>query len=343
MLPYATDAQLLAELSVVVSVGWELPSRPQRSAEVRHLLLLAQAREPLTYGAAAQRLLHMLDAAIRQGVEAELITADDEQGLRILFGTHPNYRTEPSPTVRREQAADFLVPGWAVQRPKQFIATFQRRHQSRALRQALDCLRAAYGQRAAVEDWDHDVVAIHRTYVVSEQRQIRLKRTLETIRPRHDHFDEFGTTHAEHGSDEVEMTYRSLSEAATLLSVGEDPLNTDFQMVRFKLQRPHAAGELIDVAFEQEAKYRGDVTRWPHYYVATQTSNDSYSLTMTVRFEGELPEQVWWYVVEPYVDQRLLVPDPNAILRLDEQNSVSHVWLNAERRMDYGVKWMWPD
>ncbi len=343
MLPYCTDAQLLAELSVVLSVGWELPSRPHRAPEVRHLLLLAQAQEPLTYGAAAQRFLHMLDAAIRQGLEAELITVDDEHGLRTLFGTHPNYRTEPSPTVRREQAADFLVPGWAVQRPKQFIATFQRRHQSRALRQALDCLRAAYGQRAAVDDWDYDVVAIDRTYVVNDQRQLRLKRTLETIRPRHDEFEEFGTTHAEHGNDEVEFSYKSLRDTAALLSVGKDPLNSDFQSVRFRLHRPYAAGELIEVAYEQETRYLGAVTQWPSYYVATQTSNDSYSLAMTVRFEGELPDQVWWYVVEPYVDQRLLNSDPDAMLRVDAHNSVRHVWLNAERRMDYGLKWTWPD
>lgn len=343
MLPYCSDDQLLAELTVVLSAGWELPSRPHRAKQVRHLLLVAQDQQVLTYAAAAQRLLHMLDDAFRQAEAAELISPDDEQGLRILFGTHPNYRTEPSPTVRREQAADFLVPAWATQRPKKFVETFQRRHQNRALRQALDCLRSAYGQKRVVEEWDYDVVAVHRTYVIGEKRQLRSERVLETIRPNHDDFDQCGSLHFEHVGGEVEFSYRALSDGLTVLTVHPDPQNTDFMQVRFKLPRSYSAGELCDIEFEQEIKHVAEVTQWPNYYVASQSSSEGVSLTMTAVFKFELPELIWWYVVDPYVDQRLLGPDSETMLKLGEGNAVSQSWSQAEKRMDYGLKWKWKD
>lgn len=108
VLPYCSDDELIAELAVVVSAGWGLPSRPGRAPEVAHLLSLCDDRSMSLFAQSAQRLLVMVDDAIRQGaVEDEngeaLVSDDEARGLRILFGTLPNYRGGLSPVVRQRR------------------------------------------------------------------------------------------------------------------------------------------------------------------------------------------------------------------------------------------------
>jgi hypothetical protein len=187
VLPYCTDEELLAELAVVVSAGWDLPSRANRAGDVRHLLLLADPGEALSYRQAVQRLLMMLDAALQQDqIERPVVSEEDSRGLRILFGVHPNYRTELSPVVRREQASEYLVPAWHKQPPRDRASSFQRRHQQRALRQALYCLRAEYGQEPRPSIRDSDLLEQRRWYHVAANRQVVRFRCEEIIRVRVD-------------------------------------------------------------------------------------------------------------------------------------------------------------
>jgi len=92
----------------------------------------------VSFESRAQRLLTMLDEAIRSqvlsGSRATELTEDDAHGLRILLGTHPDYRSEASPTVRRAEASEYLVPAWRDAPPTDRAGTFQRRHQTRVLR-----------------------------------------------------------------------------------------------------------------------------------------------------------------------------------------------------------------
>lgn len=170
MLPDCPDDQLLDELSVIVTTGWELPARPNRQRDVRHLLLMVDAADGLSYRQAAHRLLAMLDDALREADE-DVLGEDDRTGCRVLLGVHPTYRTVGSPTRRRQDAADFLVVGWHENPPLHPAGTFQRRHQRGALRQVLECLRRQYGQEAGAEE-DYDVARVRRWYVVEANRQV---------------------------------------------------------------------------------------------------------------------------------------------------------------------------
>lgn len=170
VLPDCPDDELLDELSVIVTTGWNLPARPNRQRDVRHLLLLVGPADGLLYRQAAQRLLAMLDDMLREADE-DVLGEDDRTGCRILLGVHPTYRTVASPTRRRQDAADFLVAGWHEDPPRHPAGTFQRRHQRGALRQVLGCLRHHYGRDAGVAE-EYDVARVRRWYVVAANRQV---------------------------------------------------------------------------------------------------------------------------------------------------------------------------
>jgi len=149
IVPYTFDPALVDELAVVVNVGFGLPARASRAASVRHLLLLTDPGGGRTYRQAAQRFLTMLDEALLKATlydDGATLTEGYATGLRILFGLAPTYRRERSPAVRRHDAAvGYLVPGWREHRPTEPAATFERRFEDGALRQALHCLLAICG------------------------------------------------------------------------------------------------------------------------------------------------------------------------------------------------------
>lgn len=346
VLPYCSDEQLLRELTVVVSAGWGLPSREQRAADVRHLLLLADTGQAAPYRQRAQRLLVMIDQALRQAAGEERLTEDDEHGLRILLGTHPTYRSEPSPTVRREEASVYLVQGWADDPPSDRAGTFQRRHQEPALRQVLTALREAYGQEQGATKRDHELLSLHRWYVVDERRQVCRMGGERVVRSRQDGLDIFEFDEARQTDPGVESSTFDVSEhpvgpSAQLAAIKTIPYMPTHVTVTLRLSEPVHAGQLLGFAWQEEIFFGADVNSWPQYFVATQGVNDDYELDMSVVFEGELPGQVWWFEANPQADMRGIEPRPHWRLQPDSTGLVRHRWQQTERRINYGLKWRW--
>jgi hypothetical protein len=353
VLPYSSDEQLLADLAVVVSVGWDLPSRANRAHQVRHLLLLADPGEALLYRQAAQRLLAMLDAALQQDAdEHPVVNEEDSLGLRILFGVHTNYRTESSPVVRREQASEYLVPAWRDRPPHDRAGTFQRRHQQRALRQALNCLRAAYGQEPRPTIRDSDLIEERRWYYVAANRQVVRFRCEDIIRPRVDGLESH-VFYEPRNDDEGILNTRfrivehPIGPPLNLEEISDAPTQPGHRQIVLRFPRPYMAGELVGIAWEEELDFGPNAERWRRFFVGAHSPNDGFDLELTVTFadDAELPEMVWRYIALPDVADFELGPRPEEILSLDASRSVSYRWIGAEteRWINYCLQWVWPN
>lgn len=339
VLPDCPDEQLLDELAVVVSAGWDLPARRSRAHALRHLLVFASDNTVMSFEQSALRLLTLInDALLRAGARG-LLSADDEDGLRILFGVHPNYKMERSPTVRREAASFYLLPAWSLNPPSDRTGTFQRRHQGGALAQALECLRIAYGQHSPRDSRPYDLVSTERFYLVDENRQVVLMRNTERIKSRIDGLDEY-VFHDPKLEYIESTTYRITQGAVQVADVSDDSTNPALTRVAFQIDPPAAAGDLLEFVWEQRTTFVPDVTRWAYYFVGTQASSDNYQLTMTVRFTGEIPQRVWWYS-EYQSDLHLIEHDERKLLVISDDKSVSYEFKHTERRADYGLQWEW--
>jgi hypothetical protein len=357
VLPFCSDEALLAELSVVVSAGWYLPAKPRRAQDVRHLLLLADPGHALSYRDAGQRLLVMLDEALQPDPEDDHpdTSDDDSTGLRILFGVHPTYRNEPSPTVRRREASDFLVPAWHVYPPRDDdtrASTFQRRHQPRALRQALECLRSKYGQAERPGIRDYDVITRRRWYQVAANRQVVRMRGEEIVRVREDNLASFSfseSTRDEEGllAARFRVLDHALGPELTLDGITDAPTQPGVRDIRLRLPRPYMTGEVIGASWEETLTFGPDAPRWRRYFGAAEAPNDGAELEVTVTFDddAELPALVWWYIALPGTNEFEIGPGPGERLTLDGGHSTSHRWaaIETERRISYGLQWYWSD
>jgi hypothetical protein len=351
VLPYCSDDQLLAELVVVVSTGWALPSRPERSGDVRHLLLLADPGEALSYREGAQRFLTLLDLAMRQdGLEEPIVSDDDALGLRILFGVHPNYRTELSPVVRREQASEYLVPSWHARPPRDRAGTFQRRHQGRAVRLALQCLRAAYGQEPRPSMRDADLIEERRWYYIAANHQVTRMRSQSIIRARVDGLHGYSFTESCNNEpglkhSEFQVIEHPIGPTLTLDNIEELQTQPGRRDITVRFPRPYQAGELVGVAWEEELNFGEDATPWRRMFVSASSASDGFELEMTATFapDVELPELVWRYRKVPEVDVFEIGPRDECEVLHYTDRTVSHQWAvdETERRIDYGLQWVW--
>lgn len=348
MLPDCPDDELLDELSVIVSTGWDLPARPKRAADVRHLLLLTGADASRSYHEAAQRLLLLLDDALRS-VDDQLLAEDERTGCRILLGVHPAYRSVSSPTSRRENAAELLVPRWQDAPPRDAAGTFQRRHQPNALRQVLVCIRQQFGQDSTA-DSDYDVVRVDRWYTVDACRQLSAHGETAEYRIRRD-----GLTTLELLEAEADVENLKSSDFV-ILPVDEEPsvrlalLEADitkpgFRRVLLELPRTYDAGETLSVAWQGTMQYGSKPPNWQRYWVTMAGLNDNFELRMTVTFDvAQVPDACWWFSAEPVTDPTETGPDSLAhLLDVAATPAVSHYWTSSdtERRRYYGLNWVW--
>jgi hypothetical protein len=184
MLPAVDDNQLLRELRVVVTAGAHLPDWQQRADEVPNCLHFARSRPNEAFRTTAARFLSLLNDSLISNSEAEdsesaLLTPEEALGLRILFGTHPDYY-EDRPMKRRKNAAEYLV-----RRPSnQSIQgdTFYRFHQDTWLRIAVECLRSSYGQAQPGSGFNYEVVSRRSIARVGEKHRIREVEVRNTAR-----------------------------------------------------------------------------------------------------------------------------------------------------------------
>jgi hypothetical protein len=350
VLPYVTDEQLRSELAAIVHAGWSLPQRHQLAGRVRHLLLLADPGEALSYAQAAQRVLHMLDVALQLGADEEspVVSEGDALGLRILFGVHPEYRTEASPIKRRSEAAEYLVPGWGRKPARDRAGTFLKRHQVRSMQLAVECLRARYGQEPRQTHRETDLLEQHRWYLVGGNRQVVRMRCQELVRVRIDDLDEYVFHEYEDLESAVaDHDFRVLQHPkgplSVLRSITPQPFRPPRREIVLKLPRRYAAGDVLGVAWEEAYRHGPDAPRWRQYYVSATAPNDNFELRLTVTFahDAELPTRVWWYSAFPGVDESTLAIDPDRLLEMDSERSVSYSWRHTDRWINYGLQWQW--
>jgi hypothetical protein len=351
VLPNCPDDELLDELSVIVSTGWDLPARQNRERDVRHLLLMADAADGRSYRQAAQRLLLLLDDALRNADEDELVEAD-RTGCRILLGVHPTYRSVASPTRRRHDAADFLVAGWHEDPPRDPAGAFQRRHQRGALRQVLECLRRQYGQDAAADD-DYDVARVRRWYFVEANRQVTDYGEFGEYRIRRDGLESMELLEAEvdpQGLESSDFSVAALGpeQSAVLERIEASRTRPGYRRIVLRLQRRYEAGEIVPVAWRERLRFSPEPPDWGRYWAHVSALNDSFELEMTVTFsgDGQLPDLCWWFSAEPITDLGEIGPDTlDHLVDLTTTRSASHVWppSETERRRQYGFIWVWLD
>jgi hypothetical protein len=353
VLPFCSDDQLLAELTVIATVGWQLPTKPRRRSGVRQLLLLADPGEALTFRQAAARLLNMIDDALLSAVDDEDgLSYDESTGLRILLGVHPRYRTESSPTVRRVQAAEYLAP--QLRRSVDAAATFLRRHQPQALLQVLARLRQQYGQASAPGLRDVDVLSLRRWYRVGANRQVVLFGSAERSRLRADGLAVYEFVEARHSADEgfVSSDFRLLTNPLTpglaLDEIADLSTQPGNRLVRVRLPEGSMAGDEIGLTWEESVEFNGKAPPWTSYFVSAEAPNEGFELTVEVTFaeDCELPVSVWWYQSLPATnDLFLAMSDERRLSFRSRSRTVSHTWAatDTERRVGYGIQWAWPD
>lgn len=348
MLPDCPDDELLDELNVIVTTGWDLPGRPRRAEDVRHLLLLTDASGSTTYREASQRLLLLLDDALRSAGD-QLLAEDERTGCRILLGVHPAYRSISSPTTRRANAAELLVPSWQNEPPRDPAGTFQRRHQRSALRQVLTCLRLQYGQDST-EDNDYDVVQVNRWYTIDAHRQLSANGETAECRIRRDGFTTLELLGAEVDAENLESSDFAIQpfgdETPSKIALIEtDVTKPGFRRSLLTLPRTYYAGEILSLAWREIMHYGPRPPNWQRYWVTMAGLNDSFKLTVTVSFDpAQLPDACWWFSAEPVTDPGEIGPDsPSHLIDVAATSTASHSWSpsDTERRRYYGLNWVW--
>lgn len=349
MLPYCSDDDLIRELSVVVTTGWFLPSRPERADDVRHLLLLPDPGESRSFAQAAQRFLTMLDTALKNA-DGTVLDEHAALGLRILFGVHVNYRTEASPIVRRAEASEYLVPPWRTEPARNRAEAFQKRRQRSALALALQCLRAEFGQQGRQQRNETDLLQEHRRYFVDGNRQITRLSGDMLLRARVDGVQDYVFNEARNSEPGVrDAVFRLLphraGSQATLESVVDDDIRPDSREIMVRLPRRHNAGEVFGVAWEEIVEFGPEVERYGRRFVSALAGNEGFDLEIRVDFadDAELPELAWWYVARPQVDVLEVGPQEYQVLRFGSGRSLVHHWdaIEVEKWLDHGIQWVW--
>lgn len=351
MWPARSDEELLDELSVVVTTGWELPNRPHRQHAVRHLLLLVGPADSLSYSQAAQRLLLLLDSTLRDA-DDDVLGEDDRTGCRILLGVHPTYRSVASPTRRRQESADFLVADWQSAAPSDPAGTFQRRHQPAALRQILECLWQRYGHDDDPDE-EYDVARIQRWYHVGANRQITACGDTTDYRVLRDGLDAIELLETAPDSEGLlssEFSVEPVGEEPqpAVESVEDDPTRPGYRRISIGLRRNYEAGELLRLAWREDLRFGDDPPDWGRSWVTVGALNDGFELEVSVAFgdDAELPDLCWWFSAEPGVDLNEIGPSSlDQVIDLNEVRFASQAWQAAgtERRRLYGFIWVWLD
>jgi hypothetical protein len=349
VLPYCSDETLLKELASLVTAGGRLPTLAENASKVPHLLLLGTPDAAEPYRARANRLLQSIDAAIlggRLGDDADAdLTVDQQYGLRILFGLQSDYR-DTTAKVRRENAADFLVPGW-LHKPgiRDRAGTFQRRHQSRVCALLLSCLKATYGQEERPSELEVDHLWEIRDYWVDERRQVYRFRNEATIQSRVDNLELVYVY--QHGSvleGYERQTIEGLTTAdglTTVSSVEETEQVDGPDFITLRLPQRLQTGECCSYSWQQKITYGSEVARWKTGFVIFGARNDDFGFEVSVHFSNRPPESVWWIEDLPMAEHAD-GPRLGQIVMINEQGIASYRRPPpTNRAMGYGLAWRW--
>lgn len=334
VLPLTSDEQLRSELHLVVTAGWQLPSKTELRERLRYLMMLAEGPPTDTFEDRARRLLQLLDVALRPE-RSDLLTDDQSLGLRILLGTHPEYHDARAMT-RRENAGVYLAEPRKGQRPLRPESLYKRRQQE-WLQLAVDCLREAYGQDQFRPRWIKDqVLEVTHTFQVGPDGLLASALTEYTSRALQDEVTQIGRTiikppgcvdvlvEAEGGVD-YNRTIDRPSNSTTV----------------FNLAKPAKLGDYFRWSFRTAYRYEERLPLPADGYSVTWEHNSEYRLVVRGRFaESSQPPLIWWHASNLFdIPQRAYTAQH---LRPDEDGWVEMKRVRANlSRYGYGIAWRW--
>jgi len=338
-LPAVGDALLVKQLAVVVTAGWQLPRNPNLHDEVAYLLeavpLFSRAG---AYTRRAHDFLVMLDEALLAAAESgqadeAFITEEQATGLRILFGTHPAYRSSTA-RVRRDSAAEYLGTARRGDRARVSGETLYKRRQRELLQMALDCFRLVHGQDPPGLPAQTEIESVMAIINFDELRRIS------------NVFYDYRVRARFHAVDKVYVRTELPAGAAREVDV------TGFTGVEFRHTRlwipghlsvsfkpPHVltVGEKLEFGFRIRYSYPAELRHWAGHFMHWE-HNDYYRLRVHCHFR-EPPQECW-----QLIDSLLYYPSPpkpERMLELDARGHAHVVVQAAVQRMAYGIAWQW--
>lgn len=334
-LPYCSDETLVDELLAIIRAGGRLGTDDQDPARVAHLLLMVDSEAGLTYRARAEALRTLIEEAFRTANDSEQIDDDTYYGIRILFGFHPEYRKE-GVGKREEEAAAFL---WRKPIKPQ---SFYKRHRRKVAALALDCLRAAYGQRDLPEEHEYEILEESRAYEVNADRQLWRTSVTTRFRSRVDQLSEFRLFEPTNDDPEVmKEHFGVLADGARVITRSPSGTRDGFNRIVIRLPRELAIGEEFTIGWEERLDLEKPTDLYANYFVAMEAANDNFQLELSVSFEADPPGTVWAFKAHPSENLRRLAPEHGETLEVDPDGVLRYGWDQTERRATYGLKWIW--
>lgn len=335
-LPYCSEDILFKELDAVIHSGGRLGVDSEDPSKVAHLLQLVATEGALTYRARAERLRAMIDEAFDEAGDSDHINEDAHYGLRILFGLHPDY-IDAQVNVREREAASFLWRNGEIQQQ-----SFHRRHRPKAVALALECLRAAYGQRDAPEEHEYEVLEESRAYEVNADRQLWRTSVTTRFRSRVDQLSEFRLFEPTNDDPEVvNEHFGVLTGGARVITRSPSDTRDGFNRIVIELPRELAIGEEFAVGWEERLDFEKPTDLYANYFVAMEAANDNFQLELAVLFEADAPGTVWAFKAHPSENLRRLAPEHGETLEVAPDGVLRYTWDQTERRATYGLKWIW--
>lgn len=337
-LPAVSDAELLAELRILITAGSRLPTLSAREPQLPSLLAFARASPSETFGTTARRLLEYVDRAFRSAErdpdESPIDAEDRSAGLRILFGTHPDYADQPV-MVRRVSAAECLLPRSRSASLK--ADSIYRTHEARWAQLALRCLLSAYGRADGPPRLTYESIERSTSAVVGEHRFIQSVTVHSLARSCVDALTSFRLY--------VNAYYNRIMRIEVVPLYGvEVPDVVEESAGRFRitlpLREPLSAGETVRWGFMRRYYYDSDATPASADRHEVVNKNGGFTADITVRFDCEVPDLCWKYDKSPL--QRAIEPTEGAIVMPDATRTIRfHTGSTTEARWGYGLAWRW--
>jgi len=343
LLPAVADDVLVAALRAVISAGGELGRKPALREQLTPLFQMADARDSEPFPTVARRILDMLDASFRQDMEAfaddaePLLSSDWADGLRILFGTHPEYR-EADVRVRRICAADLLYPEEGPWTGRYADNRFYKTWEEPTVYLTIPLLRRTYGQEPIDFNRYHESVQRTNTATIGlnrRKREVVARYVSRSVVERLDcAFTHFSAQRTHEGIDEIYFD--------PLTGVGEPEIKKAAPWVwelRFPLLQPVGLGETFSWSFRRRYTYLAEAPPISPDWLQLNGNVPGFSALIEVAFECDFPEHVWSVATHidripgSYEPRGRLTPGTDRMLRFETSNT--------RPECGYGIAWSW--
>ncbi len=341
MLPGVSDELLRDELVVVVNTGWDLPTRPHRAPEVRHLLELARQGDHEQYSETAARLLKMLLEAI--DIESgEEFTDDEADGLKILFGLQEHCRID-GPGKRHREAIAFLRDPTLRQIE---VRSWIKRQRGHWMQRVVECLRRVYGQDTLRTAGYLSVQRTSSAVVGTDQliETVKLDNLIRVFRDGVRELEYNFYTQPETGVTDVHI--EPLYGEEVLLFT--KPAGRYYAVIR--LPKPAKAGDTIPWGFERTYIYADHRVAPTNDHLTIVVRRPLTYVKVEVTFAGPIPSSIWalngtnprQLPSEPSPEVYLMDPAKREQVFADE-HGIAHYPLTyrTEGNAAYGLAWSW--